>query len=193
MRYSIILILIIPILFQCQKPLEENTPSQSDIYNKHASEVAQLFLRKFDYCDCILEPPMETYLETTARDQPETDTLLVKQDLMERLQIESMSEMDAMLKLSTEFDIYKAFQFEEVTILSRNGLDTISSIEGGIKWRESVNRICPEGFCSATKPIFNPSYKIVLLDIDGGGCIPSAPYKLTRVNERWTHPDLDLY
>lgn len=190
MRYSIFLILLTSFLIQCQAPIQENALSEAEIYNKRAAEIVQLYLRNSDRCNCFLEPSYETYIENIAIDMPEMDTLIVKRELMERLEIESMTDLDAMLKLSKEFDVYKSFRNKEITILPRVGYDTISSLKGGNKWKESIDKVCPEGFCSVSKPIFNPSYNKVLLNIHTGGCIPSPPIKFTLQGDRWTNADL---
>lgn len=184
----ILKLLIFISIFGC-----DNDPSRklAEKYDQKSVELLDFITANSTIdCKCILEPSKESIIKINIADMPMQDTMLVKKAMMSELKINRMSELDSMIELSKRFDLSKSIRNASIHIISREGLDTITTHSSYKKWIELVDKKCPDGFCIVDKPIFSNDFKIVQFDMYyGGSCFPNYPIIFEYVNGQWTCED----
>ena len=181
-RWLLFLIIAL-LLFSCQ---QAHQTDYEKLYAQKASEVTAYVLKNTPECQCIMEPSRESFVRMAHQDQPEQDTMYIRQEIMQRLQMSRQTALDSMIGLSTTYDLYQAVSDASVKIISRQPLDTIQTARAYLRWIDSYGRQCPDGIYYISKPIFNSDFIRVSFDIDlGGGCLPSYPKVLELREDGW--------
>jgi len=170
--------IVILLIFSC-KPKEFKTASE--IYSEKSIElINDVLSSEYNTCDCLLEPPNKSTLQTFANENPEFDYekyILESFDLIEKSDLKKLHGINDSLilkpnSLTSNFKVIYRKEWNEIFL--KYGFDA----------RDTVYKRYPN-LCFLTKPIFDKDYKTAIADIDIGGCLWRPPLKIRLIDGKW--------
>ena len=177
MKKLCVFILII-FIFSCNQK-EVETPS--DIYSKKSIELINDVLSdEHNICECILEPPNKSSLETFADEVPNFD---YEKYILESFNLDNESDLKTLHGINDTLILKPNSLVSNIRVIYRNEWDEIfSKYRFGI--RDTIYKRYPY-LCYLTKPIFDKDYKIAIVDIGIGSCLWHPPSKIRLIDGKW--------
>lgn len=173
MKKIIILTILFGIFYSCKK---ETSATKFD-YNSKANEVLQQIILD-NSCGCIMEIPKESMIEINIQEHPTRD---IRKQLVEKLQIRDIQELDSLEKLTDGFILDATFiKLHKIKVIPGDSLRELT---------KNLN-FCPRGILCFKKPIFNTEYKKVVVDYGYAFMCLSSPIGIyTFENGKWKNKD----
>lgn len=168
------LIAILLFLLNCKKA---EIASKMD-YNEKANELLQQVIANYS-CDCILEIPKKSMIQTTEEERPNLD---IRKILIKKLKLTDKYSLDSLNKLSDNFSLDKNFVKQKKLKLIKFEMLTSARKDKDSK----LFKTCPNGILSIQKPIFDKYYKTAVINVShaftcNGGFIAIYKFK----NGKW--------
>jgi len=190
MEKGLLLIVSLILSFSMISCKKESGKDLSELYSEKSAELVNQILSENINCQCIVEPPPETFLEIIKHDMPEMH-IMFRKNTMAQLNMDQQSTLDSMLHLSNEFNLEKLLVNTSIKFIDGEVFESINSMEELEKWNKMLADKCPENLCYITKPIFSEDFKLVLFDLGypNYSCFPSTRKILKYYNNKWDSSD----
>jgi hypothetical protein len=177
MKYFSALIIIF-LIFSCkQKEIDTATA----IYSEKSIElINDVLSSEYNFCECLLEPPNKTTLQTFADDVPHFD---YEKYILESFDLNIKSGLNELHGINDSLVLKPNSLGPNIKIIYRKEWNEIFS-KYGFDARDTIYKRYPN-LCFLTKPIFDKDYKIAIADIDIGGCLWHPPFKIRLNDGKW--------
>lgn len=171
-------LIIVLLIFSCKKKEFKNA---SDIYSEKSIELINNVLsNEYSFCECLLEPPNKTTLQTFADEVPDFD---YEKYILEAFDLDEKSDLKNLHGINDSLILKPNSLSSNIKIIYRKEWNKIFS-KYGFDAGDTIYKRYPN-LCFLTKPIFANDYKTAIMDIDNGGCLWFPPGKIRLINGNW--------
>ncbi len=173
--FTFILILLI---FSCE---QKDIETASDIYSKKSIELINDILSdEYSFCECLLEPPNKSTLQTFVDEVPHFD---YEKYILESFNLNEKSDLKNLHGINDSLVLKPNSLSSNIKIIYRKEWNEIFS-KYGFDARDTIYKRYPN-LCFLTKPIFDKDYKTAIADIDIEGCLWHPPFKIRLYDGKW--------
>ena len=189
------LFILFLIICGCEK---KTTIDSSNLYRKKADALINQILlptekdttdfpTPVDYqnlCTCVYQMSNESFVYEYEAEMP---NLNIKKVIIKDLKFKNERELDSVIKISKNYKFDFSSLQEYLHIIDNETFDTITDVKYLEKTRKIIYKKCPLGVFSISKPIFNKSFELAIIDIQltGLSCIPSPLSYYKFKNSEW--------
>ena len=174
-------LLLILLVFNCNTT---KTNNPEEIYQNASNEFISKLLRlqKFD-CDCIIQPTITLF------DKKNIETPRIGYDdlVLESFNLKSKKQLDSINELAKKTNLNQLVIQSNYKFISVDSWLKIIQIKNRDKRQRAVDSMCPNGFMTMTKPIFNKTYdKVFIITNDiPYSCLTIPPFMYEKINNEW--------
>lgn len=170
--------ILILLIFSCKR---KETKTSSDIYSEKTIELINDVLSdEYNFCECILEPPNKSTLQTFADEVPHFD---YKKYILESFNLDNESAFKNLHGINDSLILKPNSLASGIKVIYRKEWNEIFT-KYGSGARDTIYKRYPN-LCFLTKPIFDKNYKTAIADIDIGGCLWQPPLKIRLYEGKW--------
>ncbi|WP_296149217.1 hypothetical protein [uncultured Flavobacterium sp.] len=177
LNYIIFCTLNIILLNNCANDRLDST----EIYNQKANEIIFQIIKESG-CNCLLEIPNESMIETSNAENPSYD---IRNFLVEKLNTKNNSNLDSLVRISKNFHLdVQTVKKNEIKIITLGNLQDINKDD-----HKKFLKMCPNGIITFRKPIFDKKYQKAVLDFNYAfNCVKILPLPIYEYkNGKWKH------
>jgi|GEM_PF-1293845 len=150
--YIILGILISVALSSCTNDQKDS----KEVYNQKANEIIVQVIKESN-CDCLLEIPRESLIETSLAENPSYD---IRSSLVKELNTQNNASLDSLVNVSKDFRLdTNLIQKTSVKIVTLENLRSAKKDNGN-----EILKMCPKGILCINKPIFNKTFQKAVLN-----------------------------
>gem|GEM_PF-5508903 len=175
---NLLAFILILLFFSCKQ--KENKTS-SDIYSEKSIELINNVLsNEYSFCECLLEPPNKSTLQTFEDHVPHFD---YEKYILESFNLDKTSDLKNLHGINDSLILRPNSLASNIKIIYRKEWNETFS-KYGFDARDTIYKRYPN-LCFLTKPIFDKDYKTAIADIDIGGCLWHPPFKFRLIDGKW--------
>jgi|SRR5690554_3860145 len=175
---NLIGLILILLIFSCN---EKDIENSSDKYSQKSIElINDVLSNEYSFCECLLEPPNKSTLQTFADDVPHFD---YEKYILESFNLKQTSDLKNLHGINDTLILRPNSLTSNIKIIYRKEWNEVFT-KYGFDARDTIYKRYPN-LCFLTKPIFDKDYKIAIADIDIGGCLWHPPFKIRWIDGKW--------
>ncbi|REG88538.1 hypothetical protein [Flavobacterium aquicola] len=183
-KYNLIIFgFLICILFSgCNSQKESE-----DVYNQKANEIIIQIIKESS-CNCLLEIPKESLIETSIAENPSFD---IRSFLISELRTDNNTNLDSLASFSKFFRLnLKALEKNNIKIVTLENLKSVKNGKGN-----EILKMCSKGIICIRKPIFDKTFQRAVIDysfaLTCGRVLPFPIYEFK--NQKWNRVERKNY